>query len=104
MNKYVVSTLDNVLRPVGENDGSMVMCEDHMKGFLDTVGAEDDRIFDVRLFPDGESFECEHCAHVAKEESDRGRKERAPTLLRLFLLDELNRLMGIAHRLATVVV
>jgi hypothetical protein len=104
MNKYVISSLEAVLRPVDEDDGSIVKCEDHMKVFREMVGTEDDLVFDVRLFPGGETFECADCVPAGKERSDQARRERAPALFRLVLWNQLNRLMEIVARLATVVI
>ncbi len=108
MSKYVVSSLEDTLRPTAGDDGSIVLCEKHLAKFRRTFPEEgDNRTYDVRLFPGGEAFECENCVDGEGPRSNEhrwsiSRKERAADLFRLTVGDELRRLAGIVDRLTSV--
>ena len=62
MNRYVWSNLLTILWPKDGDVFSVVMCEDHLKKRPHWHKSDrNDRVFDVRLFPGGETFECERC-------------------------------------------
>ena len=111
MNKYVLSNVNDTLyQPPGQDNGSIVVCLDHLAKIRKMLPDETDRVFDARLFPGGEEFPCESCANAggdslreAMTDAGKGlRAERASALYRLTVACEFARLDRIASRLAGV--
>jgi hypothetical protein len=120
MGKFVLCSIPRTLGS-GDDDGSVVLCDDHLKTMPFLKNTED-LIFDASSVPGGGAFECERCLdmrdHVNQGEWDYGfdcrypkvdrwqdrRHERSADLYRLTVANQLRRLSQIAERLAEIAV
>jgi|SRR5450631_809284 len=130
MSKHVLSSLRRTLGPSGDDgreviapggdDGSEVICDEHLRKLRFLTDAKD-RIFDARLFPGGDSFECERCLD-ARDQVNQGeweyghdgryprvdrwkdrRLRRSEQLYRLTIAHQVRRFTDIMERLAEFV-
>jgi hypothetical protein len=106
MDKFVVSNVDDTLGKHTGDDGSIVLCAEHLAKFRKIIpDGEGDRVFNVKLFPGGEALQCEECEMPGPLQGDPfagERRARAADLLRLTVHEEFKRLRTTVARLATL--